>query len=150
MTITPELVGGVASVLITTAGYAWRVYLAYRERRAYMRAVQAAAGSPEALAALAKLDVPRLGGAAPTALLLVGAGAGLLASAWPWSAGAQAQLPPQCSPSTCRPPARCNRGLCEADALPGPTSDNPLPSWAEHSPGMDPFARLLSPAGTLQ
>lgn len=148
MNLTNELVGGVMAALIPTLGYSWRVWLAYRERRHYAAAVLRVADNPAALAALARLEIPRLAGTAPTALLLLGAGAGLLGTNWPWSENtAEAQLPPRCSPHDCRPPARCIRGVCEADAKPSPTGAFLLPSWHEHAPGMDPFIRALSPAG---
>lgn len=97
---TPELVGSVIAAIVPSATYAWRVWVARKERaeqRAAILAEQAAqraaierhADNPAVLAALArldvsaalaKLDVPSADLRGPTALLLVAAAAGTLAA----------------------------------------------------------------------
>lgn len=162
--LTPELVGSAIVSFFTSVAYAWRVWVARTERseqRAALlkehaeqrAAIERHASNPAALAALAKLDAEALAALAklevpsaelrgPTALLVLGAAAGMLAANATIAAplvgielpsqalGAslsEAPLPARCLPSDCRPPAYCAGGICQAEAKP-PAQPPPAPA----------------------
>ena len=139
---TPELVGSAIAAIVPSATYAWRVWIARRERSEQRAAILAAASNPAVLAALAKLDVPSAELRGPTALLLVAAAAGTLAANATLAAplvgvelpshalGAglsEAPMPARCNPQDCRPPAYCAGGACQAEAKP-PQQPAPQPA----------------------
>lgn len=141
--MTPELIGTVIAAMIPSVAYMWRCWLAARERTAQRAAILSAAGHPEVLAALARLDVPPIDGRGPVALLWVAAAAGTLAATFSlWgpvavqgSAHAQALSPSRCTAQDCRPPAYCAGGICQAEAKPpAPPAPAPEPDPAAPSP----------------
>mgnify|MGYP000650349403 CR=1 FL=1 len=146
--LTPELVGSAIAAIVPSATYAWRVWIARKERAEQRAAILAAANNPAVLAALAKLDVPSAELRGPTALLLVAAAAGTLAANATLAApvlgvdlpsralGAnlgKAPLPARCNPQDCRPPAYCAGGICQAEAKP-PEPPAPLPAAPPPAP----------------
>lgn len=148
--LTPELVGSAIAAIVPSATYAWRVWLARKERSEQRAAILAAAGNPAVLAALAKLDVPSADLKGPTALLLVAAAAGTLAAnatiAAPLvgvelpSRAVGAELPARCAPQDCRPPAYCAGGICQAEARP-PEPARPAPAPAPVRAGAGALTR---------
>ena len=146
--VTPELVGTAIAAAIPSLLYGWRCWLAARERQAQRTAILSAAGHPEVLAALSKLELPPLDGRGPVALLWVAAAAGTLAATFTlWgpvspipsaAAGVRALSASRCTAQDCKPPAYCAAGVCQAEAKP---PAQPAPA---HEP--DPSAPAPEPA----
>lgn len=78
--ITPELVGSFAAAAIPSAAYAWRVWVARKERAEQRAAIERHADNPLVLAALAKIEVPSADLKGPISLLFIAAAAGTLAA----------------------------------------------------------------------
>lgn len=139
--ITPELVGSTIAAIVPCVAYCWRIWMIQRERARQRAAILQCADNPVALAALAKLDLPLPDLKAPTSLLLLAAGAGMLAANASLAApimgvelpsralGASlgAELPARCTPQDCKPPAACVHGHCQAEAKP-PEAPSPEPA----------------------
>ena len=129
----------IASCLAVLGG-AFAIWVRARDRDKQRKALAAAANNPELQRSLTE-SLPPI-----TPLLLLVLGASLLTGICDWTAPSviASRAKPKCSPTTCKPPSRCDRGICVGDGVKKPSQPGPSsladgrPTWID-SGRSDPF-----------